>query len=92
MLAVKLAVPPLKNVEVPRDRLLRRLEASRARLCVVVAPAVAAAVGARRPHRRRTGGGAVPWWSSQGPFRGICDVEQHEQTGADIPQLGQQGA
>jgi LuxR family maltose regulon positive regulatory protein len=39
LLAVKLAVPPPKSAEVPRDRLLRRLDASHARLCVVIAPA-----------------------------------------------------
>ena len=39
LLAVKLTVPPGRDDEVPRDRLLHRLEASRARLCAVVAPA-----------------------------------------------------
>ena len=39
LLAVKITIPPPKKDEVPRDRLVRRLEESRARLGVVVAPA-----------------------------------------------------
>ena len=39
LLTVKLTVPPGRDGEVTRDRLLQRLEASRGRLCAVIAPA-----------------------------------------------------